>query len=588
MTGWATVGKALAATFAFSLVLSPVAPLAGQQSGPFKVLIPAFFPEADVSDKFGDRIADELRKLIHELPSHDAVEEKDIEKQAKGVAQMEMKEMDCVTVSQLSIHLSVPVYVCGTYRAAGEKMVEVDVTFGAVGAGTTGGEFKVATFTVADNAQKEAAAQLLSAFNSYNQQQVSAAACDRYFSSRAWDDAIRACGRTLEMNPGAIGAMFVLGAVYIELEEYGEALGYFDQVIALDPVYNEALNTAGYAAAMAGESAKAHEYYSQYLMFQPANVAVRLSIAYELAVEGQDPQGGMKLIAEGIAIEPDNVELLKTYASYAFYAGRQIAEADGTWDEGELSEESRTLLREALEGYAKVMGMDADAVDPATMLNLTIARVKMADYEGALEQTEEALRRNPQAFRFIDLRAGIFTRQGRHAEALTELDQVRRIAPDSVPGLQRRRGQRLMALNRAPEAVDAFREAIAAGQVDPGVVASMLLADGFERGINQKDYDYGVEMFSLAEALDIDEATEKRILFFKGYALYLKGVELQKPDTPAAAQAAMPFLRQARTALLAAGDHAEEGGSSAAAVADNAQQYIERGEYIIKNGGDLS
>jgi len=75
--------------------------------------------------------------------------------------------------------------------------------------------------------------------------------------------------RWLEKNPNDVDAYFTLGDIHFSLQNYDEALSYYQSILAIDPKYKMAYNQLGYCYARKGDLANAVAIMKQYQSLAP-------------------------------------------------------------------------------------------------------------------------------------------------------------------------------------------------------------------------------------------------------------------------------------------------------------------------------
>jgi tetratricopeptide (TPR) repeat protein len=98
---------------------------------------------------------------------------------------------------------------------------------------------------------------------------VSAAAGDRETCSELGDEAIAACGRLINRNPGDAVAYANRGSAYRGKHDYDRAIADLDQAIRLDPKFAYAYNGRGNAYCRKGQYGRAIADYDQAIQLDP-------------------------------------------------------------------------------------------------------------------------------------------------------------------------------------------------------------------------------------------------------------------------------------------------------------------------------
>ncbi len=549
----------------------------------FRVMVTNLMPGEDTDDDFGKDLAKELRKLINELPTHEPVEEDEI-KDAVKKFDLDMEDLDCIKSLQLAGQINARVVFCGDYTENRD-----DKTFALRGisfAVPGGPAFDIADKIWGEREAEVAAREIFQSFETYVDQLRRATFCGDYFNSKDWSGAEENCTLALEMNPDDVQVRHVYAMLLRELERNEEAYEEAKRVISLDPLHDQALQLAGYLAAILDYPEEARNYYTQYLQLNPGNAAVRMNIAYELATAGA-PEGAMLLIEEGLAIEPDNVDLLLQHASFANRAGQDLKEAapDGT-----LSPEIANLYRKARESYDKVYQVRGETMESAHLRNMIASYVELGEIEEAIVMAQRALETHPDEPQLWSLYADVLKRSDRLDEAIMALDELEGRDP-GYQNVKVRQGNWRVEAGREEEALPFLQEAVEKGEQTADVIARMLFATGHGRGIapDQKNWSYALELIQMAKTFqaEVSEMVAGELDFWHGYVLYNQGLEQEKPQTLRTAQLTLPKFQQAARffAMPRVVAYAETQPTiPLQRFRDNTQQYIEIQEAIIQRG----
>ena len=112
--------------------------------------------------------------------------------------------------------------------------------------------------------------------------------------------------------------------------------------------------------------------------------------------------------------------------------------------------------------------------DPEAHMNLAFALVRLSDTEGAREQYREVLARDPANADAWALLGSLFSRDGRHDDALLAFDRAVEIHPDDA-ALHVARADALEAAGRVEAALGAFDRALALDPALPSAVNGKAL-----------------------------------------------------------------------------------------------------------------
>lgn len=580
MVGWLRKALVLAAA---ALVLGPAAQLAAQQDGGrYRVLIPYFTPMEDADDDFGKDASEDLRELFESMPTHVALDEDEIDDEADRF-DLDMDDLDCIRARQLATQISVPVAICVNYTEQGDKQLMVDATIWNVSAGES---FAVETFPANEDDKEAAARHIFEAFERYNTTVRSAAICNDYYASQQWENALRNCNESLEVNPDAIGTRYLKARILYEMEDHTAALTELETVLEVDPYHEGALQLAGYISAVTEQDEQARDYYGRYLEINPGDAAVRMNIAYELAEAG-DPVGAMEFIQVGLDVDPDNVDLHEQYGGFAFRAAIEAQEEASVGNENAgdaLTPEAAGYYREAIASYEKVFEAKGAETPVGHLANVISAHIQLEELDQAIAMGERVLETHPESDRLWVLYADALQRADRLDEAIAALDRVMEINPDH-PSAPLRQGNWLIQAGRLDDAVEILSRA---AQDDPQraeQAARLIFAEAFQNGYQQEDYAYMLEGMTAAKQLpNLSQEMTHQLNFWHAYGLYRRAMVQQEPQTLETARATLPAFQQAQQLLQNVGDYPSTVNLNLQELREALATYIEIQEAIIRRG----
>jgi tetratricopeptide (TPR) repeat protein len=177
---------------------------------------------------------------MREMPTHVAIDEDDIEDQAKRF-NMDIDELNCLYATQLAAQINVPILICGSYTQDAQRNSTLTASIRTV---ETGDEFVLPPVTVDRNGRRVAAQHVYEQFQRYNTLIRSAAICQDYAASQQWESALRNCEESLAINPNAMTTRVLRANILFQLERLPESLEDFDRVLEMDPLNEDALQTA--------------------------------------------------------------------------------------------------------------------------------------------------------------------------------------------------------------------------------------------------------------------------------------------------------------------------------------------------------
>ena len=567
---------------ALALVATPLLPqeASAQAASRFRVMVTNLMPAEGADDDFGKDLAKELRKLINELPTHQPVEEKEIKDEAKRF-DMDMEDLNCIRSLQLASQIDAELVMCGTYTQDRDaKTVSLSgVQFAAPGGAT----FAIDDKVWGEKEHKEAAQEIFNAFGTYVDQLRVAQFCGDYFNSKSWDSAVEQCTRAIEMNPEDSQVRYIYARTLMELDRNEEAYEEVKQVIELDQLHEDALQTAGFLAITLDRRDEGRQFYNTYLQLNPGNAGVRMQIAYDMAQAG-DPGGAMILIEEGLDIEADNVDLLTMHAGFAMAAAGDARE--GMPQDEPLPDEARELYEKAMGSYDAVYAVKGSEMDGAQLRNMIAVRNDLNQVDEAVAMAERALETHDSEAAIWSAYADVLKKSERVDDAISALDRVRELDAE-YPNVAVRQGNWLLEAGRVDDALSYLRTAVQNSEQSPDVVARILLANGYANGVTPKNWPYAIRMIEMGKTFELSDGVAGELDFWHGFSLYNQGREAEQPQTLQSAQATLPqFQLAARLfALPRVAAYADTQPSIVLQqFRDATQQYIEIQEAIIQRG----
>ena len=125
------LGIALLAAFLF---LPALASAQQEVQGRFRVMIPDLFPGEDTGRGFGEDVAEELRDLINQLPTHEPVERNDI-RDAMRQFDIDRDDLNCIRSRQLATQINAELVMCANYTEGRDDWTITDISVRERGVG---------------------------------------------------------------------------------------------------------------------------------------------------------------------------------------------------------------------------------------------------------------------------------------------------------------------------------------------------------------------------------------------------------------------------------------------------------------------
>ncbi len=556
----------------FALVLSDSTALDAQQtvSSRFQVLIPNFQPINGEDDNFGEDLAEELRDQIDEMVTHSAVDKDDIE-DALDDFDLDWEDVNCIVARQLAQQNNYQVVLCARYTGTREAWQIQDIRFVDSGTGET---FEVDPIRSADRMEEQAATQIVESFELFVEQTRVAIFCGDYAASQQWTNALENCDRALELNPNANTSRYTRASVLRQMDRFEESLEETQRLLERDPYHENGLLLGGFLAINLENEELARGFYNRYLELDPMNASVRMTVAYDLAQEG-DPLGGMQIIEAGVAVDGDNIDFYEQLGNFAFAGAEQVRrEAEVGGGDG-MTPEVRELYGKAITAYQRVFAEKGAETLVSQLRNVAAAQLQLGQVDEAIAFAESAIASHPMEPSVRAIHAEALKESGQISEAVAALASIEEIDPD-WPNLHLRMGNWLIEAGRVEEAVPVLQNAVAHGS-SPDQAANMIFTQAYAAYVQptQKNYPRFIELIRLAKDFDVSTQARETYDFWHGYSLYSHGIVLQAPETLEAANRTLPMFRDALALFQRGKGYADRTESI------NYQQFVDAtGTYI--------
>lgn len=567
------LGIALLAAFLFL----PAAASAQQEvQGRFRVMIPDLFPGEDTGRGFGEDVAEELRDLINQLPTHEPVERNEI-RDALRQFDIDRDDLNCIRSRQLATQINAELVMCANYTEGQDDWTLTDISFVSVASGET---FTVDDFTVPDDDGDELAAQhIFGVFDGYVEQLRYAAICQEYFGSQQWANALQNCDQAIEGNPGSESSRYARARSVMELGDRREGLDEMLRVLDLNPFNENALQFAGLLSAEFGMKEESLGHYTAYLELNPGSAAVRMRVAYDLATAG-NAEGAMVLIEEGIAMDDANDDLWEQLGGFAFTAAGQAMEG-----QSEPTPEVERLYRRAIEAYTHVFDTRGAETTPGQLINVVRAYQQLDD-PAAIDFAQRAVQVHPEEAALWSQLADALQRNERLEEAIAALENAKRVNPD-YPNLSARQGSWLLDADEVDEAIVFLKEAVERGEQSSDMMAGLLFGKAYNEGVQVQQFTFAADLLATAKGeFEVSEQMASQLNFWHGWSLYNRGLALQEPSTLDSARQSLPIFQQAIQLFELGRAYAATVESiNLTEILGAAQTYVEIQDAIIRRGG---
>lgn len=579
-------GASLCALVA-ALALS--APATAQEGSRYRVLVPNLEPQQRADADFGEDVANELRDMMEEMATHEPVAEREV-RDALRRFRIDEDDLDCVRARQLAVQLGAELVMCGTYTPAPNRHQTVSASFVAA---RTGERFEVAPFQATRD--RDAARHIFDAFTTYVDQIRQTTFCVEYLGSQQYATALETCQGALAANPQSTTALYAVSRARLGIAEekdandayvlpeeertalLNESLHGLQRVLEINPMHQEAIQSAGFVAVKLDQRDLARQYYRQYLDLNPGATSVRVSIATDLANAG-DPEGALNLVVEGVELGGDAPDpVLLEYAGH-FAMTAAGATQGSTIATGPLRTPAE-LYDVAIQYYQRAQQARGAETSPALLRRLIQALASAERTDEAILVAEQGLATTPDDPGLLDAYANTLNDAGRIDEAIGALQRLAQV--DTAARIYAQQGVWLVDAQRFDDARTAFRRAMERGEVSGDGLADRVAFIG-NQALRDGRTETAVEAFELSRELASSEVARARGSFYAGYALYQRAANVERPATPASARAALPIFQRAQAHFRQAGPFAAtEPSTNLSALLEAVSTYIARQEQIM-------
>jgi tetratricopeptide (TPR) repeat protein len=543
----------------------------------YRVLVPAFRGENGAKANFGKDVAEEVRKRIGQLPTHQTYAGKELNENLRKMGIKEDTLSNCVTARQFASQYDIPLVTCGTYvpDGAGFKITSSVISPKA------GEEFQIPPFTSTD--PKQAADQIVTTFVRYTDVISNARYCAEYVASQQWADAIATCDKALAITPDSRTALFYKAFALYKTEKKAESLALLEKVLELDPLNNDALKLAGVIAAEVEKFDVSRKHFKTYLELNPGDAAVRMTIAGDMAKAG-DFEGALAVVEEGLPAgkEPD-LELAEYAGSLALQAAEKAKQAQ-TPASGDLGA-ARPLYEKALKYYEPIYAAKGAQTDAGIQKNMLIVYFTLGRTQEAAAFAEKITAAHSNDATVWQIYAQVLKEQNRADDALAALDKALAADPNAKVYLFKT----LWSLETGKplaEVKESARKAVDRGELDTDQIADLLtITHGYNAYVanNKNEFAKAHQVYDVASEFAQSPRSKAIVSFYRGITLLGQAQPIVGGDTKAAGRQSLPLLQRAQTHLVNAAEF-KEVETQRRAYLDALPGFIKRAEALIARG----
>ncbi len=395
-------------------------------------------------------------------------------------------------------------------------------------------------------------AKLVEVFNNRNQANKHVVFGIDYIRAENWDRAISNFEQALQYEPNLAAAHYYLGQAYLKKGDPTKALAELEKAIETDPAYINAYHTIGLAYLERGDTTAARNFFQQLIERKPQDCDVQIAYGYVMANQLGEVEKGLEAFEKAKQLCPDN----PTAYQYLALALPQ--------DRGDEKIANFQKYLELSEGKAT----DAEALQ--YLFGLYFAEERYQDAKQTIDRVLAADPDNAQ----LQMYAGVVASKLRqNQEAIRYYTRALELDPD----LQDAYLYRALAYREVGNTSAYAADLEKAGRGRSGEILASLALRNAAQLIRSGRPSAALEDLNRAAALGGDRCA---IEYYRGDAYYQLGKGAQGEDKSVASnQRSIDLFRTAIGHLQnACGTYSSYAGG----LVNNANQYIERGELIVK------
>jgi tetratricopeptide (TPR) repeat protein len=304
-----------------------------------------------------------------------------------------------------------------------------------------------------------------------------------------------------------------------------------------------------------------------------------MRVAYELAQAG-DALGAMQFIEEGLAVDGENVDLLKQHGGFAFTAGAELNQG-----QEEMPPEAADLFQKALASFNQVYGIQGAEMDVALLRNMVAAHINLGEFGESVSLAGRILETHGTEPTIWAINADALRANGDLDAAIAALDRVMELDPE-YPNVAARKGSWLLQEGRIDEAVPTLEGAVERGEQSADAVADMVFANGVNEGVQKQDWPHAISVLRLAKEFDVSDLTGQKLDFWLGYSIFQSARAQQEPQTLETARATLPRFQEVLRLMQACGEYAQRNNreSNRQELLSATNTFIEIQDAIIRRG----
>lgn len=531
------------ALIALPLLLALASPARAQNGDRFVVAVLPF--ESDDDGRAKD-LQNKIIEELDELGAYDLLEQKAVNEALENAGLEPGNRIPAATALEIGRDLDAKIVARGSLANRGGEWV-ADPVFVEVATRNTQTLPGVSTQDF-----DKLGEVVVEAFNTRNQADKHVIFGRDYMASENYDRAIKNFRQALEFDPELAQAYYWMGQTYLEMDSLDQALTSLEEAVEIDPAYISAYHKIGTTYLEKGDTLQAKNFFEELARQQPNDCAAQIAFGYVMANQLGETERGLQAFEKAKDLCPENPQ------AYQYLA---LA----------LPDERR---QEKIENFKRYLDLsEGKATDPEALEFLFGLYFAEENYQEARGTVMQALESDPSDPN-LQLYAGIVNdKLGNHQEAIRYYDRALEINPD----FERAYLFRALAHKQVGNTTQYARDLEKAGKGRAGeIIAGQFLRDAHQH-LQAGRTGAALEALNRAGQLGGDRCA---INYYRGDALYRMGKSLQGEENSITQnRRSIDLFRQAIGNLQnACGKYSSYAGG----LIDNANQYIDRGELIVK------
>jgi predicted O-linked N-acetylglucosamine transferase (SPINDLY family) len=299
--------------------------------------------------------------------------------------------------------------------------------------------------------------------------------------SGSFDDARRLCREALDLQPGHLGALQLLGVIALQTDQPAEALEVLARAVRIEPRSAAIHNNMGTASYMLGRFEAANSSYERAAGLAPQFADAHFNRGNALLSLARHADA-LTCYERAIALKPDDARLHFQRGNALFGLAR-FADAVVAFDRSLAVDAAHAAAHHNRGASLEALGRFADAIasyDRAIALDPNDAEAyqhrgnaefSLRRFDAALASFARVAALRPQDAGAYNDQAKSLAGLGRHAEAIERFDVALARNPHDA-GVHANRGGALLAAGRFEEAVASFDRSIV---LRPDFAAALVL-----------------------------------------------------------------------------------------------------------------